>query len=68
VFGSCPRQTVNVLGAGVAVGRGMGVSEGVAVASGCEEGSPQAVTAMERIKTKDSKVVNLLDSFMVPSF
>jgi len=69
VLGSCPRQTVNLLGAGVEVGSGTGVPVGEAVASGdCEEGSPQAVIAMEKIKTEDSNVASLLDRFMGTSF
>jgi hypothetical protein len=52
----------------VVVGRGTEVFIGVAVASGWEDGSPQAALIMERIKTKDSKVVSLLDGFMDRSF
>jgi hypothetical protein len=68
VFGSCPRQTVKDLDAGAAVGSGVGVSEGVGVGSGCEEKSPQAVMATDKIKTKNIKITSLFERFMGPSF
>jgi len=68
VFGSCPRQIVNVLGTAVAVGSGVDVSEGVAVVSGCKKENPQAVMAMDKIKTNDINMTSLFDRFMGPSF
>ena len=70
MFGSSPRQTVKLLCAGVAVARGRDVSEGaaVAVALDCTEGNLQAMMVMEKTKPKESKVINLLNSFMEPSF
>jgi hypothetical protein len=57
-----------VLGTAVAVGSGVDVSEGVAVASGCKKENPQAVMAMDKIKTKVINMASLFDRFMDPSF
>jgi hypothetical protein len=70
VFGSCPRQTVNVPGTAMGVGLEMGVSwaVGVTVTSGCEKGSPQAMMAMVRIKTNNINGASLFAEFMDTSF
>jgi hypothetical protein len=46
----------------------MGVSDGTAVASGSEDGSPQAMIIIERTNIKDSNAVGFLNRLMVKSF